>query len=436
MLTPVDLQQKKFSAGLGYAKSDVDEFYREVTLSYEQLYKLNVELKEEVETLNDSLQNYKSKEKTIDKNLMLAEKDAEDIRLNATKEADAIILKAKSQAKNIISDAENSLTKMQEDTAVLETQYAAYKSNFVTLLKRQLDFLKEEDFAGDAYIDDRALAILGGSIAPTDNIAQKFKNNPKLAAKFGQFTGDPQMRDESTLGGMQGSDRYASGGPSSFEQDAKTSTSAVYTSSLASGEDFVDPFNPGSNGRFNPFSDNDQELEAKRKQPGASNSSFTVKDGKKDPRRATPKKPMPDSKVKEEPKATPKPTPKAEPKPAPKAEPKPEPKKETKIDPIPEVKTESKPEPKVEPVKESESSTDNKINAIKEAAAKEAAERLEAKRKAEEERKAAEEAKKNAEEAAAKAAEEESLVGDVEGVNDTALIGDGSDDEDDGFEFI
>ena len=43
MLTPVDLQQKKFQHGMGYTKKDVDSFFDIVILSYTELYKSNAE---------------------------------------------------------------------------------------------------------------------------------------------------------------------------------------------------------------------------------------------------------------------------------------------------------------------------------------------------------------------------------------------------------
>ena len=46
MLTPVDIQQKKFHVGLGYDKKDVNTFFDSVSESYESLYRSNAELKE------------------------------------------------------------------------------------------------------------------------------------------------------------------------------------------------------------------------------------------------------------------------------------------------------------------------------------------------------------------------------------------------------
>ena len=66
MLTPVEIQAKTFkSGGLGYDKKDVESFMREVTRSYEILYRENMELKDKVAVLNEGIQYYKSIEKTF-----------------------------------------------------------------------------------------------------------------------------------------------------------------------------------------------------------------------------------------------------------------------------------------------------------------------------------------------------------------------------------
>ena len=64
MLTPVDLQQKKFQHGMGYTKKDVDSFFDIVILSYTELYKSNAELTNQVKTLTDSLVHYRTTEST------------------------------------------------------------------------------------------------------------------------------------------------------------------------------------------------------------------------------------------------------------------------------------------------------------------------------------------------------------------------------------
>ena len=262
MLTPVDIQEKTFHSGLGYDKKDVNTFFEEVTKSFAELYRSNAELKEQVDTLTDGLQNYKSKEAALEKSLMLAKKDSEDTKAKALKEAKNIELDAKNKAKVIVADAEKKLKKMTQEIAVLETQYAAYKSNFCSLMKMQYELLKEKDFDFDSYIDEKALSLLGGG-------GGSYKNQSSAGDTF---TGDPQMRDESTLGGSS-----TGGSPyNEYGEDTRTSTSAVYTAGLGANENFVDPFNPdkAENGRYNPY-------DGRTAKSSSAGSSFKVGSGSK-----------------------------------------------------------------------------------------------------------------------------------------------------------
>lgn len=262
MLTPVDIQEKTFHSGLGYDKKDVNTFFEEVTKSFAELYRSNAELKEQVDTLTDGLQNYKSKEAALEKSLMLAKKDSEDTKAKALKEAKNIELDAKNKAKVIVADAEKKLKKMTQEIAVLETQYAAYKSNFCSLMKMQYELLKEKDFDFDSYIDEKALSLLGGG-------GGSYKNQSSAGDTF---TGDPQMRDESTLGGAS-----TGGSPyNEYGEDTRTSTSAVYTAGLGANENFVDPFNPdkAENGRYNPY-------DGRTAKSSSAGSSFKVSSGSK-----------------------------------------------------------------------------------------------------------------------------------------------------------
>ncbi len=340
MLTPVDIQQKKFHVGLGYDKKDVNTFFDEVVKSYEQLYRSNAELKDQLSTLNDTLQNYKSKEATLEKSILLAEKDSEDTKSRANKEAKTIELEAKNKAKIILQDAEKRLEEIKTEVAVLETQYAAYKTNFCNLMKRQFEFLKEEDFDADSYIDEKALGVLIGATPSGGGSAG--------GASFGSFSGDPQMRDESSLGGMASGNR-----------DDLTSTSAVYTANLSEGENFVDPFNPNkSNGRYNPFDESSQKKD--KEKDGEKKQTFTVNTGKNRSRnnsstvrqfnQPTNSSAGSTSNVNS--------TPKYESKQEVKSEPIPEAKPEVKPEVKPDVKPDIKPEVKPEPT--TQASAENK----------------------------------------------------------------------------
>lgn len=276
MLTPMDIQEKRFHAGIGFEKKDVLTFFDSVSESYEKLYRSNAELKERVTTLEDKLQHYKTKEHNLEKSILLAEKDSEDKKSKASKEAKNIELEAKNKAKLIIGDAEERLVEIENKITELNTQYAAYKSSLASLLKLHLTHLKEEDFDADAFIDPRfAGAFMGGGAVASQ---------PSGSGASFEFNGDPQMRDQSTLGGS---------GYLSTNADAKATSSEVYTSLMKDNENFVDPFNTEKQqtGRYNPYDGRTQKSEKK-----SGSTTFTVANSNKNKNRTKYAAYTPDSK--------------------------------------------------------------------------------------------------------------------------------------------
>lgn len=219
MLTPVDIQQKKFKTGIGYNKEDVNQFFHEVSVSYEELYRSNAELKEKVITMTDTLQHYKATEDNLQKSLMIAEKNTEEQKTNAQREARNIEAEARSRANEIVKDAKAQLEYMEKRMEELRDQYADYKQTFADTIREHLRRLGEWD--------------------QDPEYQPKPKEPPK--SDFTGFGG---------LGGMDGdygfqftdSDSGSSGlgGPGSSREDRRSSASKVYGSVL--GGEGINPF--------------------------------------------------------------------------------------------------------------------------------------------------------------------------------------------------
>lgn len=150
MLTPLDIQQKKFKNGLGYDKRDVQAFFDEVSKSYGELYRSNAELKERVITLTDTVQHYKATENELSKRVMLAEKNSEESKTNAEKTAKAIENEALSRAHDIVKEAEAKKQKLEEEILELTAKYAEYKTNFNSLIRKMRRYLDDNDFDPNA----------------------------------------------------------------------------------------------------------------------------------------------------------------------------------------------------------------------------------------------------------------------------------------------
>lgn len=105
MLTPLDIEKKKFSKKInGYSVEEVDDFLDELTVEYERLYKENAEYKEQLEQGQSDIAQYKNVEKTLRDTLVMAQTTAEDVKNAAQKQAEQIIRDAQSEAKRSVED--------------------------------------------------------------------------------------------------------------------------------------------------------------------------------------------------------------------------------------------------------------------------------------------------------------------------------------------
>ncbi len=238
MLTPVDLQQKKFQHGMGYTKKDVDSFFDIVVMSYTELYKSNAELTNQVKTLTDSLVHYRTTESNLQKSLMLAEKNAEESAKNANDKAKIIENDAKIKANNIVHEAREEFERIQDSIDGIRQQYRDYTMAFKNLMDEHLNFLannpiNEELGVNFEEIMDEAKNYSGGSYTQ--------KKNDDDDGGFSSFDGDPQGRETSTLGGGGGSAMGDSTLGANNDGSITTTDSSAYTKNLGGGS-FVDPF--------------------------------------------------------------------------------------------------------------------------------------------------------------------------------------------------
>ena len=206
MLTPVDIQQKKFKIGLGYDKNDVQSFFEEVSSSYVELYRANADLKDQLITLTDTVQHYKAQEANLQQSLMLAEKNSEESKSNAEKAARTIEMEARSRANDIVKDAKAEYEKLQSDFAALQSKYAEYKTKFAALLRKTMEELKRDDFD------------------PTAKANRIADPEPRSAMKM----------DDYGSGGLGG------GGTLGSREDKRSNSSNVYGNTL--GGDGINPF--------------------------------------------------------------------------------------------------------------------------------------------------------------------------------------------------
>lgn len=140
MLTPVDLENIFFRRGIrGYRVEEVREFMNRLTQDYEHLYRENLDLKEQIENLNNKLSQYLLVEETLRNAMLLAQETAEEVKNAAKKEAELILKEAEEQAEKIKlrirQDTENEL----KNLAVLKNQAEFFRCQFKNFLNGLLE---------------------------------------------------------------------------------------------------------------------------------------------------------------------------------------------------------------------------------------------------------------------------------------------------------
>jgi cell division initiation protein len=170
---------------------------------------------------------------------MLAEKNAEESTKNANDKARLIENDAKIKANSIVHSAREELENIEDSIDGIKQQYRDYANAFKALVDAHLNFLATNPINEELGLDFSEVLKEGASGAayggPASGKAKKEDN------KFAAFSGDPQMRDESSLGGGGMSDYTESSLGGMSGGAGVNSDSSVYTKNLKGGS-FVDPF--------------------------------------------------------------------------------------------------------------------------------------------------------------------------------------------------
>jgi len=146
MLTPIDVQAKTFKSGMGYSKADVDTFLTNLYTDYETLYRENMELKNKMSLMNESLNRYKGIEKSLQKALVLAETTSEETIASAKTNAAVIEQEARVKAEAIVAEAKQELDNLHSMTVELIQRYESYKAQYKALASAQMELLNSEAF--------------------------------------------------------------------------------------------------------------------------------------------------------------------------------------------------------------------------------------------------------------------------------------------------
>lgn len=157
MLTPLDIQNKEFKRTFsGYSMQEVDEFLNLVIDGYEKLYKENMDCKDRITKLEESVNQYKNIENTLQSTLVVAQSASEQIQKNAEEKAANIVADANNKAKEIVANSFEEVKKLEYRYEELKRGIDVYTAKMTALLESQLGLLKQ------VATSDKTLAEIRG----------------------------------------------------------------------------------------------------------------------------------------------------------------------------------------------------------------------------------------------------------------------------------
>ena len=143
-LTPMDISNKEFKKGFrGYDTEEVDEFINEIIDNYEELFKENSRLKENLSRVNEKLEHYVKIENTIQNTLLLAQNAAEQAREASQKESDMILKNANEAAKKILDKAHDNVISINDEYEKVKQEFARFRAKFRNFMNAQTETFDE-----------------------------------------------------------------------------------------------------------------------------------------------------------------------------------------------------------------------------------------------------------------------------------------------------
>ena len=143
-LSPTDINNKEFKKGIrGYSIDEVDEFLDKIVESYEEIFKENEILKENLSRVNEKLDHYEKLEATIQNTLLLAQNAADQAKQSSEKQAELIIGNANETAQRILDKAHGDVIAINDEYERVREEFIKFRAKFRGFMNTQLKTFDE-----------------------------------------------------------------------------------------------------------------------------------------------------------------------------------------------------------------------------------------------------------------------------------------------------
>jgi cell division initiation protein len=143
-VTPLDIRKKEFRRSVrGYLDEDVDVFLDTVADEVERIAKVNAELQKKVQSLEDEIAGHAHIREALEKTLVAAQLQSEEIRTNARKESESMLRDAEAKAKAVVDDFYAQTQAAQQTLMQLKLLEEDFRFKFKALLEGYLKLVED-----------------------------------------------------------------------------------------------------------------------------------------------------------------------------------------------------------------------------------------------------------------------------------------------------
>lgn len=143
-VTPLDIRKKEFRRSVrGYLDEDVDVFLDTVADEVERIAKVNAELENKVKSLEDEIAGHAHIREALEKTLVAAQLQSDEIRTNAQKESESMLRDAEAKAKAVVDDFYAQTQAAQQTLMQLKLLEEDFRFKFKALLEGYLKLVEE-----------------------------------------------------------------------------------------------------------------------------------------------------------------------------------------------------------------------------------------------------------------------------------------------------
>lgn len=160
-VTPLDIRRKEFKRSMrGYSDEEVDIFLDEVADEFERLFQENMEMQDRIHLLEEQIAGHVQIRDALEKTLISAQLQSDEIRANARKEGELILRDAELKARHVVNDSYGETQRVQQALIQLKHLEEDFRFKFRSLLEGHLNLLTE------APITVRSTETLAPASAP------------------------------------------------------------------------------------------------------------------------------------------------------------------------------------------------------------------------------------------------------------------------------